>query len=323
MATAKKTKAVVKATSTLPALDAGFTAEQRELIRNLIAKDCNDDELALFLQVCQSRGLNPFTRQIYAIKRGNQMTIQTGIDGARSEAARTGRYMPGKEPTFAVDGKTLVSATVYIKVLGPDKQWHETSDTAFLVEYQASSPTWAKMPKVMLSKCAEMRVLRRAFPDNLGGIYADEEMEQVGNTTPDLSGIANRESQTLAEGNPSLSEQFPEPGRTDQPQQNVSVSTHIIPEIVSDSDTSLPVTEVRSDDSVEDIVDKVFGPAIISEQDRKHLFAVMKDEGLVYADLKPKILAAYKITSLKNLPKDRLDELIRRLKVTGEKERSN
>lgn len=165
-----------------------FTPEQVELIKRTVAKGATNDELSLFLHVCQKSGLDPFAKQIYAIKRKDRrsntevMSIQTGIDGYRVVAERTKQYAPGKEPTYIYDkDNRLISATAHINKLVGDK-WFEVSATAFHSEYaQDGNFMWGKMPHVMLAKCAEALALRRAFPNELSGLYTQEEMAQADN----------------------------------------------------------------------------------------------------------------------------------------------
>lgn len=165
--------------------------DKLELLKRTIAKGTTDDEFALFVSQCERTGLDPFTRQIHAVKRWDSrekrevMTIQTGIDGYRLIADRTDRYCPGREPTYEYDQEgRLVSATAFVRkyVAGV---WHEVSDKAFYREFVQTTKEgkpnrfWALMPHVMLSKVAEARALRRCFPQDLSGIYTDEEMGQA------------------------------------------------------------------------------------------------------------------------------------------------
>ena len=158
---------------------ADWTREQIDTIKQTVARGANDAQLALFLQVCKSRNLDPFTKQVYYTPQG----IIVSIDGFRAIAERTGCYAPG--PTrFEYDANGgLVAAFVTVKKLVAGT-WHEVEESAYYEEYRGSSPIWKRMPRVMLSKSAESRALRRAFSSELSGIYSPEEMDQAQREEP-------------------------------------------------------------------------------------------------------------------------------------------
>ena len=151
-----------------------YTREQIDTIKQTVARGANDSQLSLFLQVCKSRSLDPFTKQVYFTPQG----IIVSIDGFRAIAERTGCYAPGPTRYEYDDAKNLVAAYVTVRKLVAG-QWFDIEESAFFDEYRGSSPIWKKMPRVMLAKCAEARALRRAFSSDLSGLYSPEEMEQA------------------------------------------------------------------------------------------------------------------------------------------------
>jgi len=162
-----------------------WTQEQTQLISSTIAPGCTADELKLFSYACQRSGLDPFSRQIYAIKRGGKMSIQVGIDGLRSIAERTGQldgsetYWCGEEGDWKDVwlGKTPPAAAKTIVYRKGSS--HPFVGVARFQDYNAGQGLWSKMPAAMLAKCSEALALRKAFPADMSSLYTADEMEQA------------------------------------------------------------------------------------------------------------------------------------------------
>lgn len=185
------------ALTTIPATtQMEFTTEQQRLIEQMIgAKNVDPTEFAIFLQVCQRTGLNPIARQIYAIPRYDsklqreRLTIQTGIDGYRLLAARTGELAGIDDPTYDMeDADHPNKATVVVWRMTQGQRMPFTATARWREYAQISKDNhgkesllglWSKMPYLMLGKCAEALALRKAFPAELSGDYTNEEMSQA------------------------------------------------------------------------------------------------------------------------------------------------
>ena len=174
-----------------------FDRQQLDMIKDMYFKGASDLEFEAFMHVCKHTGLDPILKQIYPVKRWDSklkketLTVQTSIDGLRLIAERSGRYAPGREPSYQYDKNgELLSATAYVKKQTADGTWHEIAATAFYSEYVqmvrdketgVSKPTqfWDKMRHNQLSKCAEALCLRKGWPAESSKIYIAEEMQQA------------------------------------------------------------------------------------------------------------------------------------------------
>lgn len=178
-----------------------FTNDQIELIKKQIAPKANENELKLFLYQCKRTGLDPLARQIYCIPIGGRMTIQTSIDGFRVVAERSGFYAGQSEPEFVEDEKgNIICCKVRVYKFSPQGVRYEASvGVAYWSEYAQSSPMWNKMKHTMISKCAEALALRKAFPQDLSGLYTTDEMQQAGTpeTITEIDDVPTNEERQL------------------------------------------------------------------------------------------------------------------------------
>lgn len=174
-----------------------WTPAQRAALAQIGLDKADDANLSVFLHYCQRTGMDPFTRQIYMIGRWDRhasrlkYTIQMAIDGFRIIAQRSLQYAGQTEPQWC--GPDGVWKDVWVDHTRPPVAarigvlrhgWPQpTYAVAHFAEFAPMrdgklEPMWQRMPANQIAKCAEAAALRKAFPNDLSGMYVPEELEK-------------------------------------------------------------------------------------------------------------------------------------------------
>jgi len=172
----------------------GFRKLVMETVLQPKSRAATPAELALLAEHAVRTGLDPMARQIYGIYRKSKgvekMTLQVGIDGLRTIAERTGHYLGQSGPYWCgedgewhevwfASGPPAAAKVVVRKVIAGNIA--ETPAVAHYTEYVPMwdgkpQGLWQDKPALMLAKCAEALALRKAFPQDMSGLYTDDEM---------------------------------------------------------------------------------------------------------------------------------------------------
>jgi phage recombination protein Bet len=169
--------------------------EQLQEIRKLFAPKLSDSEFKFFVGLGKASRLNPFTREIWAVKYQENQPAQVfiGRDGYRKAAQAHPEYdFHQADAVYENDEYEVVNGVVHHKYKLSNRgklvgaycvaKRHKSSRPIYvyceLSEYSTGRSLWNTQtgkPATMIKKVAESQCLRACFQDLLGGTYAEEE----------------------------------------------------------------------------------------------------------------------------------------------------
>lgn len=171
-----------------------FTAAEHSML-DAMNVPANRQGRALLFREMQRTGLDPFAKHLYLREDWNKSAnknvyaVASTIDGFRIVAARQSTYEGQTAPQWCdksgrwtdawyVDAPP-VAARIGVYVRGyREPMW----GIARFNEYKPNGGAgfmWGKMPALMIAKVAEALAIRKAYPDQLSGVYTDDEMQQA------------------------------------------------------------------------------------------------------------------------------------------------
>lgn len=173
-----------------------FSPEQIGVIQKSVAKKTTTAELAYFLNVCQSVGLNPFNKEVWCYKdhKGN-LIIFTGRDGLLRKAQENPAFAGirssevRENDVFEIDiannkikhqftgderGAIIGAYSVVFRKDGEATiEWVKFEDY-YPANASGFSP-WKRFPAAMIKKVAESHALKKAF--GMSGVQVEYDFE--------------------------------------------------------------------------------------------------------------------------------------------------
>ena len=165
-----------------------------ETLRNFVdpKHQASPQELQTLLAIVKNRNLNPFTKEVYFIKYGNNPAqIVVSKDAFMKRAEQNLNYDGFESGVIYEDEKgelktkkgvilprkaTLIGG--WCEVYRKDRSRPVYREVE-LSAYNTHKNWWQKAPGQMIEKVAIVAAVRDAFSENVGGLYTADEMEQA------------------------------------------------------------------------------------------------------------------------------------------------
>lgn len=166
----------------------GYTASEIAVIQNTVAKGTTKVELAYFINVCKSVGLNPFIKEIWCYKDNkDNLLVFAGRDGFLAKAQKSPKFNGIRSSEVCVnDNFSMDIANNKIEhsfgisergsIIGAyaivfRKNGEPTIEYADFKFYNKGYNTWKTHPAEMIKKVAETHALKKCF--GISGIQSE------------------------------------------------------------------------------------------------------------------------------------------------------
>ena len=196
----------------------------------------SSEEHKFFFEICKSRNLNPFTKEVYFIKYGSQSAaIVIGVDTFISRANEHHDYMGFKSGWIVIneEGVAIRTEIPHGKLYGAWCEIHRNdkvvlTQTVVFSEYSTGKNRWHSAPFQMIEKVAQATAHRKAYPKAFQHLYGWEEMDQA--------------KQNIKVVNPSESQNTP-PQEEETPTAPKAINTNMVKLVEKLEKTEDPVIE--------------------------------------------------------------------------------
>ena len=218
-------KAIAEVAKESPIKKRGITEAQWYTLTNSLYPGARLASVILVWDYCQARGLDPLKKPCHIVpmevmdaatgKYEWRDVIMPGIYELRTTAQRTGEYLGHSTPEYGpeiefkgIKAPQWCAMTFYRVHPNDEKQRIEFPVRVYFLEVVATkkggepNARWSRAPIQMINKCCEAAGLREAFPDEIGGEHAEEELDGQRAITQDISPFA--EPQRLSESQPPI-----------------------------------------------------------------------------------------------------------------------
>lgn len=160
-----------------------------------MAQNLSKSEVQQFVEIAQAYGLNPFKREIYVSKFGNNFSIIVGFETYLKRAERSGKLAGWSVTTTGkINWSSIRESDMVAIITIHRKDWTEPfvhsvhfSEYVQLKGDGTPNKFWKEKGITMIKKVAMAQGFRLCFPDENGGLpYTSEEIGAEQNYAPEI-----------------------------------------------------------------------------------------------------------------------------------------